>query len=268
MLRRIVNIGCADDVVHGLSYLIGRSLSNINLMGSVVIGKQNTVVLLYIDNREHYDVHDRRMGNYCVQEQTMGNYDESLSSAYNYMTEPARDRTSEVMFGGGSSSSNLLDVVLDLTRLPCEPECISWSLHITNNASEHVSFRLMDKRSSSMEALAKLPLYGIVPSRSSYTLVVSTRKEEFARIMKTNFEPILQSSTSGNHYASLFMNQDECCDFFEEAKHMGKAVHEVAILMKENYHVPQSTEANFEPAVIQPRMQITSMKNTTRSYVA
>jgi hypothetical protein len=78
------------------------------------------------------------------------------------------------------------------------------SLELINNTDECVAFRVMRNG-------------GIVPARSTYTLIVEHTEGA-----------ILESSIMGGAYMS-FKDQSECDEFFEEAKEMGNEVHELAL---------------------------------------
>ncbi|CAM0958788.1 unnamed protein product [Alopecurus aequalis] len=232
-LERVVNIG-SGGAIHSLAYLMGR----------IVIGQQKTIAIMGMDNN--------------LVEST-DNYSEALSTAYNnYTTIQARGTICKAM----PSISQLLDVALELIRLPCET--IAWLVYLKNSTDKHVTFMLMeDKRSGIIKVLAEEPIYGIVPSSSSYCLIVSTTKEELARAQETNLDLILQSSTSGVYYARLFWDVIECREFFEDAKEMGNDVQAVAVSLKADYHEAlQLGESTKSKALIPARIKIISMKNT------
>jgi hypothetical protein len=74
-----------------------------------------------------------------------------------------------------------------------------------------------------------LPLYGIVPPKSTYTLTVITDEKVINLAEGTVFDLVLQSSASGDRYIFLFISRSECDEFFEEAVEMGNTVHEAML---------------------------------------
>jgi len=90
-------------------------------------------------------------------------------------------------------SSSLLDVHL-----------MSDSLELINNTDESVAFEVMG-------------MGGIVSAKSTYTLIGGFTEGA-----------ILKSSISGDRYVP-FKDKHECSEFFEEAKEIGNAVHELAL---------------------------------------
>lgn len=91
-----------------------------------------------------------------------------------------------------------------------------------------MAFRLVDKSGKSPWCFAKLPLYGIVPHGSTYTLTVTT-KEEMKLKEETDFDLVIQSSLLGDKYNAVFNDQSESDTFFKEAKQFGNMVHEVTL---------------------------------------
>lgn len=117
------------------------------------------------------------------------NYQEAVKES----NEPqlAIDATTEVT----ASSSELLDVHPLELNFPVEPnKVITCSLHLTNNNDKQVVFRLREKRYNWM-CFLKLPLYGIVPPRSTCTLDVTTGKKENLP-KERSVDLILQTSIS------------------------------------------------------------------------
>jgi hypothetical protein len=106
----------------------------------------------------------------------------------------------------------------------------SCSLHLTNNTDKHAAFMLSTEEQMEwwQQPFAKMPLCGIVPSRSTYTLVVTMRGLPYTR-HEQNFNLVLKSSISGDRYVYTFTQQSECDQFFEDAKETGNAVHEVEL---------------------------------------
>uniref|UniRef100_A0ACD5ZE59 Uncharacterized protein n=1 Tax=Avena sativa TaxID=4498 RepID=A0ACD5ZE59_AVESA len=124
-------------------------------------------------------------------------------------------------------SSELLDVKPFILRFPFEPnKSIGCSLQLTNNTDEHVHFRLKENNGSQVSFL-RLPLFGVVPPRSPYTLVVATRKQE--KLLENKYlELILESVILGDEYnwSSREYEQDEN---FEKNKEMGRIGHVVTL---------------------------------------
>lgn len=83
--------------------------------------------------------------------------------------------------------------------------------------------RLMEKR----KHFLSLPLYGIVPPRSTYTLVVTTDKRE-SLPDERDVDFILQNSV-GDEHLKPFRNQYDCNRYFEKAKELGNMVHNVTL---------------------------------------
>jgi hypothetical protein len=74
-----------------------------------------------------------------------------------------------------------------------------------------------------------LPLYGIVPPKSTYTLTVTTEEKVINLSKGTVFDLVLQSSASGSRYIFLFISRSECDEFFEKTVEMGNTVHELIL---------------------------------------
>lgn len=230
-LDRIINIGFGG-AVHALC------LST--LTGMVVIAKEDAVAIMYIDNVNNY------------QEESTDYCEPHLSA---YWRPDGGKKTSEAI---ASSSGEL--PILDAHPLelyfPSEPnDSICSTLHLTNKTSEHIAFRLINKSDKAKWRLGDQELYGIVPTRSTYTLIVTTTKE-----MKlpngTDFDVVLQTSTSRDKYMVLFASQSECDGFFEEAKEIGNVVHEVALKV---VYAPSQGDTTLEPTIL-PQIKIISLK--------
>jgi hypothetical protein len=189
----------------------------------VVIRKEDVVEIMDIGIENNY-------------QEESSSYNDPLLSKYFMMR--AGDTTCKV--------SKLLDVhhPLDL-QFHCEPNkaSIPCSLHLTNNTDQNVAFRLIDKNRESKPCFTYLPLYGIVPPRSTYTLIVKIIEEEGLR-KETYFDQVIQSSTSGHKYMVLFKDQSECDGFFSEAEETGNSVHEQAL--KAVYTPPQVGQTTSE----------------------
>ena len=96
-------------------------------------------------------------------------------------------------------------------------------LHLTNNTDEQVAFKLKPKRGI-YSCFRNIPLYGVVPQRSSYTLIVIMTPPA-KRSEDTDFDLILQSIKFGEGII-----QGQCNDrFFEAAKEVGTGMHEVTL---------------------------------------
>ncbi|XBI04273.1 hypothetical protein VPH35_132597 [Triticum aestivum] len=199
-LTRIINIGCIGAVYHLAS-----------AMGSIVIGRGNTIAIMDTDNVSY-------------QEQSTDYNKKQLSAD---TRQQAGETTSKI--AGSINKLPVLDVHPLELRFPYHPnEPISCSLYLTNNTNENVAFRLVDRGGKSPWCFTKLPLYGIVPRRSTYTLIVTT-KEEMKLKEKKDFDLVIQSSLLEHKYIVLFQNQCESDQFFEEAKELGNMVHEVIL---------------------------------------
>lgn len=161
---------------------------------------------------------------------------------------------SEVITAG---SSRLLDIHPPELRFNFEPnKLIPGSLHLTNNTDEHVPFKLMEK-SRLMEKrkhFLSLPLYGIVPPRSTYTLVVTTDKRE-SLPDERDVDFILQNSV-GDEHLKPFRNQYDCNRYFEKAKELGNMVHNVTLKV---VYAPQGETAC---EAIPPLLKITFVEGT------
>lgn len=177
-----------------------------------MIGGGNTVAIMDIDNVNY-------------QEQSTDYNKQQLNAD---TRQHAGDRTSKEV-AGSISKLHILDVHPLELCFPYHPnEPISCSLDLTNNTDENVAFRLVDKSGKSPWCFTKLPLYGIVPPRSTYTLIVTT-KEEMKLKEKKDFDLVIQSSLLRDKYIMVFQNQSESDQFFEEAKEFGNMVHEVIL---------------------------------------
>jgi hypothetical protein len=100
-------------------------------------------------------------------------------------------------------------------------------LRLTNKTDEHVVFRLMKSSGDSLLWCSVHEMYGGVPRRSSCTLIVTTEEKKLAQT--TGSYLVIQSSISSDKNVMLLKDQYTCTKFFEEAKELGHAVHEVAI---------------------------------------
>ncbi|RLM69342.1 Cysteine-rich receptor-like protein kinase 5 [Panicum miliaceum] len=88
-----------------------------------------------------------------------------LQSLYSYCKEDS------------SVSTDLLDIYPTELRFPFKPNMlISCSLQLTNTTDDCISIWLGTK--SSKKYMAKMPLRGVVPPRSTYTIIVTTREQE------------------------------------------------------------------------------------------
>ncbi|KAK1612828.1 hypothetical protein QYE76_036501 [Lolium multiflorum] len=100
-------------------------------------------------------------------------------------------------------------------------------LQLTNKTDEHVVFRLMKSSGNSLLWCSVHEMYGGVPGRSSCTLIVTTEEKKLAQTSGSYI--VLQSSISSDKNVMLLKDQYACTKFFEEAKELGREVHEVAI---------------------------------------
>ncbi|VAI82144.1 unnamed protein product [Triticum turgidum subsp. durum] len=201
MLKRIIKTGCVGAVYH-LACVMGR----------IVIGKQNAVSIMDIDNMNY-------------QERSTDYGEQQLSTD---RRQQAGDTMSKDITGS-ISKLHILDVHPPELRFPyCPNEPIPCSLHLTNNTDENVGFRLVDKSGTSPWCFTKLPLYGIVSCRSTCTLIV-TMKEEMKQKEATDFDLVIQSNILRDKHISLFKDQSESDQFFEEAKEFVNMMHEVAL---------------------------------------
>ena len=127
-------------------------------------------------------------------------------------------------------SRQLLNVRSLEVRFPFKPnKPIACALHLTNNTHECVAFRLKNTAAESWlkDAFGKLLLYGIVPPRSTYTLLVTTTKEtKLPR--ETKIDLSLQTSVAGED-VQPFNRHEECNHYFEQVKKQGDALNDVAL---------------------------------------
>ncbi|XP_044432577.1 uncharacterized protein [Triticum aestivum] len=198
MPKRIIKIGCAGYVYH-LACAMER----------VVIGKGNVVAVMDIDNVSY-------------QEESTDHSKQQLSVD---TRQHAGDTTSKEIAG---SINKLLDVFPQKLRFPYHSNGPNpCSIHLTNNTDENVAFRLVDRSRKSPWWFAELPLYGIVPHRSTYTLIV-TMKEEMKLKTEIDFDLVVQSTLVADKY-EVFEDKSESDHFFVETKEFGKMVHEVTL---------------------------------------
>jgi len=196
-----------------LDYSYGGDVRGIAcLMGSkirFVIGQGAALTILDIDNGQYQE--DSR----------------SRESDTDHDSTRSEDTASEVITQG---SSELLHVHPLMLYFPFQADKLtSCSLHLTNNTDKHVAFMLStEEQMEWWQPFSKMPLSGIVPSRSTYTLVVTMRVLPYT-LQEQNFNLILKSSISGDRYVYTFTQQSECDQFFEDAKETGNAVPEVKL---------------------------------------
>jgi coatomer subunit beta' len=76
--------------------------------------------------------------------------------------------------------------------------------------------------------MTKLPLYGIVPARSTYTVILTVLLEPDAPVINRSCYMILQSCTSAYEYTWKFKDRLEFEDFLE-VKKTENAVKEVKL---------------------------------------
>ncbi|WVZ83993.1 hypothetical protein U9M48_031079, partial [Paspalum notatum var. saurae] len=119
----------------------------------------------------------------------------------------------------------LLDVHPPVLYFPFESnKVIPCSLHLRNITDEQVAFRLMDRSNKPGPCLVRLPLCGLVPPRSTYTLVLTT--EERNEPEKRNICMILKITVLGDQHMDKFQSDT----FFEDVKEMGNDVQEVKLI--------------------------------------
>ncbi|XP_048549498.1 uncharacterized protein LOC125529131 isoform X6 [Triticum urartu] len=133
--------------------------------------------------------------------------------------QPASDTAPEVILPG---SVELFNDSPHMLHFPFEPnELIPSSLHLRNNTDAHVPFMLMKKSNNKGMCFVRLPLYGIVPPRSTYTLVVIIDKKENLPEERED-ELILRSIINGK--CSCTAVRLACEGLFEEAEKSGNTV--------------------------------------------
>ncbi|VAH84027.1 unnamed protein product [Triticum turgidum subsp. durum] len=140
-------------------------------------------------------------------------------------------------------ATELLNVYLFKLGLPTEP-----------NTDKQLVFRLTNKSRESWQYFASIPLYVIVPSRSTYTLVVTAKQQDMLP-EEIDYDLIQQSSISEDKNIHAFRDQlylKKYDQFYEDA---GNDVHEVKL---------KTTFATSEDAASRriKNRQIISMKNT------
>ncbi|XBI42555.1 hypothetical protein VPH35_126875 [Triticum aestivum] len=200
MLKGIIKIGSLGAVDH-LACVMGR----------VVIGQFRTIAIMDVESVSY-------------QKQSM-DYEQELSVD---MIQHAGDTMSKEI-SRSISKLPLLDVYPTELHFPYHPnEPIPCSLHLTNNTDENVGFKLVDKSGKSPWCFEKMPLYGIVPRRSNYTLIVTT-KEEMKLKKETDFDLVIHSCLYGDKHIMASEDMSDFDEFFEEAKELGNMVHEVTL---------------------------------------
>lgn len=126
--------------------------------------------------------------------------------------QSAHDTTTETEVIPGPST--LLDIYPLELHFCFEPnKLIPCSLDLTNNTDENLVFVLMEK-SNDQSCFLCLPLYGIVAPRSTYTLVVTSNKNENLP-EERNVDLILQNSTIG-YYPICNDAEHICTEHFKE----------------------------------------------------
>ncbi|KAM0930391.1 hypothetical protein ACQ4PT_001091 [Festuca glaucescens] len=152
-----------------------------------------------------------------------------VSEAQLQVTSRAEEPSKEVIpLQAECSEMMLLNVHPLELRFPFIPKStIPCSLHLTNKTDEPVVFRLMEKNVRCSAYMIRVPVHGIVPPNSTYTLVLTTYEmNELPR--ETNMDLILQNSVA-NSYIQPFIDDDECEQFFEEVRETGDTFSEVAL---------------------------------------
>ncbi|CAM0943075.1 unnamed protein product [Alopecurus aequalis] len=109
-------------------------------------------------------------------------------------------------------------------RFPFESnKLITCSMDLTNTTDENVVFMLTEKKRDYCTCFLGLPLYGVVPPRSTYTLVVTADKRK-NRPKSRDADLILQSSL-GAKYIKPFRRANDCEKYLEEATKLRNVVH-------------------------------------------
>lgn len=123
-------------------------------------------------------------------------------------------------------SNELLEIDPLVLRFPFEPnKLIPCSLQLTNNTDEHTPFMLMNKSGS--KCFERLPLYGVVSPRSTYTLVVTMEKHD--KLPEKKYIDLILKSSPIEEDHNWLSERYQDSDFFVEDKRMGNIVHEVAL---------------------------------------
>ncbi|XP_037419361.1 uncharacterized protein LOC119284267 [Triticum dicoccoides] len=101
-------------------------------------------------------------------------------------------------------------------------------LQLTNDTDEHVAFKLSTTQSVdwSEHFMTRMPIYGIVPPRSTYTLILTVLEWEVPH--KRSCIMVLQSCISADNHIRKFRDKPECEEFFKVNK-ARNAVHEVEL---------------------------------------
>ena len=161
-------------------------------------------------------------------------------------TQYVVDRLTETESTG---TMDLLDVYLVELHFPVEPD-----------TDEHAVFRLMKKSTKPWRCFASLPVYGIVPPKSTtYTLVVTAQQQETLP-EETECDLILQSSLSGDKSIPTLRDQSKYDKFFDEAKESGNAVCEVMLKTVFASQGPTTSEPTISRRL--KDQWIISLKNT------
>ncbi|VAI53413.1 unnamed protein product [Triticum turgidum subsp. durum] len=130
----------------------------------------------------------------------------------------AAESSTQVIPTGGPTSK-LIVLHPSALRFPFEiNKVITCPLELTNNTDKHVAFRLKDKSGES--SFLRLPLYGIVPPNTPYTLIVTTQEiEELPR--KWIIDVILDGATlilgDGEHQKTFHSQPDKYCQEMRNA---------------------------------------------------
>lgn len=99
---------------------------------------------------------------------------------------------------------------------------ITCSMDLTNNTDENVVFRLTETKRDYCTCFLGLPLYGVVPPRSSYTLVVTVDKRK--NLPKERHVDLIFQTCCAK-YIRPFRRGNDCDKYLEEAKKLGNVVH-------------------------------------------
>lgn len=124
----------------------------------------------------------------------------------------------------------ILDVSpLELQFILGRQEPIMCSLHLTNKTDERVAFRLVSKsKNYYRQYLVKIPLCGIVPSRSTYTLILKLGEQTTKLENGKDQDLVLQSCIRVDKDVVPLTKHSMVDDYLEEAIKLGHAVHKVS----------------------------------------
>jgi hypothetical protein len=121
-------------------------------------------------------------------------------------------------------SSMILDVHPLELCFRFEPnKVITCSVDLTNNTEEKMAFGLR-KKSKTKCFLRKLPMFGVVDPRTTYSLVLIMDKHENLP-RERNVDIILQTSI----YYESSSDTEACIEHFQNAERLGITVHQMTL---------------------------------------